>query len=123
MSTRDGKEFWKDNKKVTSYTELYPSDPTTEKEFEEIIPQCIVSGAELQIEGRLPSTLVTCTGDPELASSMEFSVMSKKLESNLSLNGIYWGNNFYYDNDNSGSDTSNILSDRPISVIMKDAIC
>lgn len=105
MSTGDGKEFWKDNKKVTSYTELYPSDPTTEKEFEESIPQVKVFGAELQIDG-MPSTLVTCTNDPELASSKEISLMSEELESNLSLNGIDWGNNLCYDKDNSGSDTS-----------------
>lgn len=122
LSYRDGTEFWKVNRKVTSYTQLYQSDPTSEKEVEERIPEGKVSGAELQIEGRLPSTLSPCTDDPEVASSLEISLLPKELESNLSSNGIDWGNNLYYDKDNSGRDTSNILSDRAIGVLLNGSI-
>lgn len=119
---RDGTEFWEDNRKVTSYTQLYQSDPTSEKEVEERIPKGKVSGAELQIEGRLPSTLLPCKVGPEVASTLEISLLPKELESNLSTNGIDWGTNLYYDTDNSGSDTSNILSDRAIGELPKDGI-
>lgn len=119
MSTRDGKEFWKDNRKVTSYTELYTSDPSSEKVVEESIPKGKVSGNELQIEGRLPSTLLTRTGNPEVASSMVINLLPKEFESNLSLNGIDWGNSLYYDKDKSRCDTENILSDQGIGVLLK----
>jgi len=112
-------EFYKDNRKVTSYTQLYQSDPTSEKEVEERIPQGKVSGAELQIERRSPSSLLTCTGDP---SSLEISLLPKELESNLSLSGIDWGNNLHYNKDTSGRDTLNNMSDRAIGVLLKHGI-
>jgi len=114
-ATRDGMECYKDDRKVTSYTQLYQSDPTSEKEVEERITQGKVSGAELQIERRSPSSLLTCTGDP---SSLEISLLPKELESNLSLSGIDWGNNLYYNKDTSGRDTLNNMSDRAIGVLL-----
>jgi len=54
VSTCDGKEFWKDNRRVTSYTQLHTSDSVTENQAEQMIPEGKVSGRELQIEGRLP---------------------------------------------------------------------
>jgi len=57
-----------------------------------------------------------------VASTLEISLLPKELESNLSSNGIDWGTNLYYDKDNSGRDTSNILSDQAIGAILKDGI-
>lgn len=76
----------------------------------------------MQIEGRLPSTLLPCKVGPKVASTLEISLLPKELESNLSSNGIDWGTNLYYDKDNSGRDTSNILSDQAIGAILKDGI-
>jgi len=91
LSTCDGKEFSKDNRIVTSYTQLYTSDSVIEKQAEQSIPEGKVFGAELQIEGRLHSTLLTRTGNLQVASSKVIDLLPKEFESKLSLNGIAWG--------------------------------
>jgi len=118
LSTRDGKEFWKYDSSVTSYTQLYTSDSVTEKEVEESRPKGKVSGAELQIKGGLSSTLLTHTSSPEVKSLKVIDLLPKEFESKLTLNGIAWGHSLYYDKDNSRWDTAKIQSDRAIGVLV-----
>jgi len=62
-----------------------------QKQVEQSIPEGKIFGAELQIEGRLPSTLLTRTGNLQVASSKVIDLLPKEFESKLSLNGIAWG--------------------------------
>jgi len=111
VKQRDGKTgLWKDDRKITSYTQLYSSDLTCEKEVEENK----VATCELQNEGRLPSTFFANTDDPQMATFNSVGLLQEELESNLSSNGIDWGNCLYCDEDDGGCHSSSLLgrSDR-----------
>jgi len=83
---------------ITSYTELYSFNHTSDKEFEVGSPKHEVSTSAWKKEMSSQST--NSPVDSHMASCSSVSLLEDELESKLSLNGIDWGNCLYCDGNN-----------------------
>merc|ERR1719173_359886 len=81
-------------RKVTSYTQLYSSDHTSDKEGEDKSPKSQVSASVSQKDESSQSTSSPAT-DHHMTSCCSFSLLEDELESKLSLDGVDWGNCLY----------------------------
>jgi len=86
-------------RKVTSYTQLYSSDHTSDKEGEDKSPKSQVSASVSQKDESSQSTSSPAT-DHHMTSCCSFSLLEDELESKLSLDGVDWGNCLYCEVDN-----------------------
>lgn len=101
------------NAKITSYTQLYSSDYTSDKDVEVSSSSAKGSSAAFKNERKANSTS-SSTDNSTSESTNSVSLVQNGVESILAMNGIDWGNCLYNDEENWESNSCLLRSERNI---------
>jgi len=91
--------LFESKRNITSYTQLYSSDHTSDKEVEDTSPKFQVSASVWHKDESSQSTSSPDT-DHYMTSCCSFSLLEDEFENKLSLDGVDWGNCLYCNVDN-----------------------